>query len=408
MKESNPQFNLFSKEKAAEGWCFLASSKYTTLRLHNRFSGSTPPDNVACDMFRKWDKSCSSADGLVPYLKIALPLVAGDIFRPRGESYVTSYGSTWCNTYRSFQPKTEDRDVSPLFLEFLERLFPDDDERHICTQWLAHMVQKPEQRPSWHLMLTSDSGTGKGFLYGEILSKLLIHTVSIPTYSRLTAQFSTILEDNILCHLDDPKIGNDQMMTRIKSILSEETALIEHKGLETKTVPTFTRFVLSSNNDRPLRLDENDRRWYAPTKLMHRKDKEETQAFIIKLAAWLALPDSLSKVYNWFMHYPLTGFNHKHIHQSAQLKIMINLSAGAHDDFYASFLAEHPVFRYIDLTTAMKDEGYTKPSDAGIRRTLDESGYVQAQVSTKEGRVRCWHRTGIPVEQVKNVLEADF
>ncbi|PMY01952.1 hypothetical protein C1X54_35475, partial [Pseudomonas sp. GW460-13] len=97
----------------------------------------------------------------------------------------------WCNTYRQFEPITERADVHPDFLEFLERLFPDAAERHTAIQWLAHAFQKPEERPSWHLLLISESGTGKGYLFNEILAPLLLHTSIAPSFSKVTAQFST-------------------------------------------------------------------------------------------------------------------------------------------------------------------------------------------------------------------------
>jgi len=389
---TNPQFAAFSKHLQSNGWCFLASEKYTTVRLYNRFTRTTPPDAVLPTMFKKWDKIGSPSDGITPYLRHSLPLVLGHTFLPSGEEFVDKYGSLWCNTYQQFSPVPTDKQISQLFLDFLERLFPDTADRHTCVQWLAHCFQKPSVRPSWHLLLVSESGTGKGFLFNEILAPLLLHTSIAQSFTKVTSQFSTILEDNLLCLLDDPRKGSDETMTRLKSILSEESALVEHKGETARMVNTYTRFILASNLERPLRLDEDDRRWFAPAKLVHKESKAETQTFISRLSAWLEEPGSLSIIYNWFMQYDLTGFNPKHIHQSEQLKTMIGMSRNALDDTYADYFAENEVLHVTDLQTYIVESGYTKPQNAAIKNALEEGGYRSQELVLNGSRKRFWVR----------------
>ncbi|HWV02970.1 primase-helicase family protein [Ralstonia sp.] len=404
-QSANPQFATFSRYLATCGWCFLANEKYTTVRLYNRFTRTTPPEAVLPTMFRRWDATNASTEGLTGYLKHSLPLVFGHVFQPNGEDFVERHGTLWCNTYQQFEPVTDSADVHPDFLEFLERLFPDDSERHQSIQWLAHGLRKPEERPSYHLLLISESGTGKGFLFNEILKPLLIHTSIAPSFSRVTAQFSTVLEDNLLCLLDDPRKGSDETMTRMKSILSEEWALVEHKGETARMVPTFTRFILASNLERPLRLDEDDRRWFAPKKLVHRVSKEETQQFLSRLYSWLQQSDSLSRVYNWFMQYDLDGFNPKHIPQTDQLRAMIAMSRNALDDVYADFFAENPVLHVSDLQAHIVDAGYTKPQNAAVNHALVEGGYRSQELLAEGKRARYWVRKELDRKTAQTILD---
>jgi hypothetical protein len=402
----NPQFLAFSKYLKTNGWCFLASEKYTTVRLYNRFTGATPPDGVLPTMFRKWDTKHTPPEGITAYLRESLPLVLGHIFQPAGDEFASAYGSLWCNTYRQFKPIATNKELSPLFTEFLERLFPDPDERHTCVQWLAHCFQKPEQRPSWHLLLISQSGTGKGFLFNQILTPLLLHTTIAQSFTKVTSQFSTVLEDSLLCLLDDPRKGSDETMTRLKSILSEESALVEHKGETARMVRTYTRFILASNLDRPLRLDEDDRRWFAPAKLVHKVSKEETQEFISRLNSWLEEPESLSIVYEWFMQYDLSGFNPKHIAQSEQLQTMIGMSKNALDEVYADFFAENTVLHLADLQSHIIESGYTKPQNAALNHALIEAGYRSQELLVHGSRKRFWVKRELDRRTAQAILDA--
>ncbi|QYG06066.1 primase-helicase family protein [Janthinobacterium sp. PAMC25594] len=367
----------------ARGFCKLddASSNYT--RLFNRFNGKPLPLSFIDNDFSRWlfvnKQKCSYRSP--SYITYTLPHVVGTKFVPVDTEFFTE-PQTEClyvNTYRKYTPTTDSASVSPLFLEYLERLAPDPAERHIFTQWLSHIFQYPQERPSWHVMLCSDVGTGKGFLVESILHPLLHHTSVVSSFSKVMGQFSTMLEDNLLVLLDDPAQGSDDTQTKLKSLLSEERAYTERKHQQGGMVRTYTRFMLASNDDRPLHLAENERRWYSPAPLIHRHDKEETQRFIKILADWLALPGSLCAVHNWFMSYSLEGFNPKHIDQSANLKSMIGMSADIHSQFLNNYISEHVVFTHSELMDAYDTEKMQRPNSRQVPHLLREAGYVNAR-----------------------------
>jgi hypothetical protein len=144
-------------------------------------------------------------------------------------------------------------------------------------------------------------------------------------------------------------------------------------------VKTYTRFILASNDARPLHLEANERRWWSPAPLAHRIDKEETQRFIKDLADWLALPGSLCAVYGWFMSRDLEGFNHKHIDQSANLKEMIGMSVNVHAQFLKEYIAEHTVFTNAELMAAYDTEGMQRPNSKAVPHLLREAGYINGR-----------------------------
>lgn len=364
----------------ARGFCKLDDASSNTTRLFNRFNGKTLPASFVDNDFSRWlfatKQKC--AYRVTSYITYTLPHIVGCKFVPIDQPFFTE-PQTEClyvNTYRKYSPNHDSDKVSPLFSEYFERMIPNGDERHIFMQWLSHMFQRPLERPSWHVMLVSDVGTGKGFLVESILHPLLHHTSVVSSFSHVMGRFSTMLADNLLVLLDDPAQGSDDTQTKLKSLLSEERAYCEPKGLQGGMVQTYTRFILASNDARPLHLDANERRWFSPAPLIHLVDKQETQQFIQTLADWLALPGSLCAVYNWFLRYDLTGFNPKHIAQSENLKSMIGMSANIHADFLRDYISEHTVFTIAELMEAFDTEAIQRPKSRQIPHLLREAGYV--------------------------------
>jgi hypothetical protein len=261
------------------------------------------------------------------------------------------------------------------------------------------MFQRPEQRPSWHLMLLSEPGTGKGFLLQEILHPLLNHTSVVADYSKVMGRFSGVLQDNLLVLLDDCKARTDATQTQLKSILSEERAYVEKKNLDGGMVDTFTRFILASNEHKPLTLEASERRWYVPARLVHKVDRHETQAFIQSVADWLKLPGSLDAVHHYFMSYSLNGFNYKDVPDSDGLLAIVGMSKSPYADFLEGFVREHKVFTYSELVDAIRLEGLTKPGDMHLVHLLREVGYEKTQPRIDGKLTRLCHPIGMTLEE---------
>ena len=397
----------FVKQMIENGFVWMSNEKFTQTRLYNKFSGSYPANDFVNLEYARYCrlKKLDKDDNISSYVKASLPLVTGTVFRPNEAEIVHEYGSNWINTYRQRERQKSYCDIS-MFHEYLKRLWPDELERHTCVSWLAHMFQQPAKRPSWHLMLISDVGTGKGFLVSEILNKLLCgQSAVVSSYERVIGKFSTLLAQNMLVLLDDPKTNSEHTMTQLKSVLSEERAFVERKGMEGAMVRTYTRFILASNEARPLRLDDNERRWYVPKKLEHHIDKAETQQFIGKLSAKIDEPFFLDAIYAWFMEYDISEFNYKHIDQSDTLKSIIGLSTNFLDGAYDDFLEERQVFSLSQIKSYFEEEGLNLPSDRAIGFVLSERGFESKPIKVAEGKSRFWVRKGLSTAEARQILD---
>lgn len=397
----------YVKDFKDRGFCKLTNSASAFTQLFNRFTQITLPMSFIGEDLPKWLRSKGKKCGFQKesYIVYTLPHVIGSKFIPiKNTPYYMEPKSrcTYVNTFRAYEPsEAPEVELTPLFGELFERLTPDPVERNIFFQYLSHMFQHPAERPSWHVMLTSDHGTGKGFLLEKILHPLLHHTSVVSTYGKLTGQFSTLLEDNLLVLLDDCTTRSEAQQTTLKSLLTEERAYVERKFSQGGMVPTYTRFILASNEEKPLDLEEGDRRWFVPKFLKHRKDKKETAEFLKELATDLDKPGMMDAAYQYFMHYSLEGFNHKHVAQTETLINMIGMSKGIHGDLLQDFIEERPVFTTAEWMTEYDNQKLPRPNAKAIPALLQELGYVNTQKMIRKTRMKICHPAGWDIAQIE-------
>lgn len=395
----------------ARGFCKMDSVASDKTQLYNRFDGLSLPLSFIGNDFHAWlyrkHKTCGFYG--VSYILRNLRHVVGSKFIPTPQPYYTNPDThcTWINLYRTYAPTTESAEVSPLFLDYLERLAPNGDERKVMVQWIAHIFQRPKERPSWHLMLPSDTGTGKGFLVESMLHPLLKHTSVVSSYSKITGQFSTLPEDNLLILFDDCKAKSNSVQTQLKSLLSEERQYVEHKGQQGKMVEIFVRYILASNEKKPLHLDESERRWFVLTYMGHRVDRAETQQAIKDLADWLAQPESLCKVYNYFMNVDLSDFNPKNPPITDSLRSIIKMGRCPYALFLKEHTADRKVFTRAELVQSLKDDGMSKPSDQQLPHLIRDAGYVRSRpIIDGKQHSGLYHPIGMPLEDIRSSVRA--
>ncbi|MDQ1817461.1 DUF5906 domain-containing protein [Massilia sp. CCM 9210] len=401
--------SLYVENLKSRGFCKLDDSASNQTKLYNRNSQAS---FHTCFLENDFDRWCyaNNKNATYPssrYIMKTLRHVVGHKFDPRGEEYSTAPNThlTYVNTYRRYKPSSDSVPVSPLWNEFWERFIANPVQRHQALQWLAHLFQKPWERPSWHLMWPSSPGMGKGYLFGNILHPLLTHTEVINSYSRLMDKFSTMLETSLIVLLDDCKTTSDSTQTKLKSILSEERQHVERKTYQGSMVNCYTRFILASNEVRPLYLDSDERRWLVFDRLVHRVDRTETQEFITRFDAWLQSPGALDSIYHWFVTYDIADFNHKNPPESDALKEMVAMSINVHEEFTANYMLDHAVFTRKQLLEAFDEDGLSKPKDSHLPNIMLVLGYTKAQYQIDGNRATYYYPIGWTKEQVEQQVQ---
>lgn len=128
--------------------------------------------------------------------------------------------------------------------------------------FLAHMLQKPEEKPGIMIVLLGGQGTGKGTLFELLRAIWSQTTLQVPAVDHVIGQYNAAIERNYVLCMDEALFAGDKKNTeRLKSFVSERTVTIEQKFQPRRTIGSFHRFFASSNNAHFAQVDADDRRF---------------------------------------------------------------------------------------------------------------------------------------------------
>lgn len=224
--------------------------------------------------------------------------------RPSGLFFDEISGGSFVNVY---SPSTVDSwkgDAGP-FLDYMERVFPDDGDREHLLKWVATLVARPEVRMTYSVLLISRSqGVGKTTLGEKILAPLVgLHNCSFPREKDISdSSFNGWLAKKRLVLVNEIYAGKSLKAYNIlKQIISDKMIEVNEKFMRGYTVDNWAHVVACSNSFRALKIDTDDRRWLIPEVV------EETQPeeYWISLNEWLA-SGGLHHIKQWAEDYVKT------------------------------------------------------------------------------------------------------
>lgn len=190
-----------------------------------------------------------------------------EVFNPREDHLPTEY-----NSYPGILTKRSGRvDRCKYFLEFVRETIcssPGDtksqvDEKYTYVMgWLGHLVQKPWELPGTMIILTGKQGIGKGFFVSRIIDmlgrKLAGSTLGL---YRVSARFNGSLAKRLLMHIDEMHVTGKKDQEVLKNIMTDPDKTVELKWAESVDVPNFTRYIGSTNDENPVPIPEDNRRF---------------------------------------------------------------------------------------------------------------------------------------------------
>jgi hypothetical protein len=128
-------------------------------------------------------------------------------------------------------------------------------------KWLAHLVQKPHVVTTG-LVLMGKQGTGKNTFVDPIGKLFGAHYLPLDNIQQLLGQFNFHLKNAALIHANEAVWGgNRKELGVLKAMVTDEFSVIEGKGKDRIVVRNFKHVIISSNEDWPVALDRDDRRF---------------------------------------------------------------------------------------------------------------------------------------------------
>lgn len=181
---------------------------------------------------------------------------------------------------------------------FMKLLIPDEVERKNLMRWCATLIEHPETRMHYAVLLISEAqGVGKGTLGSKILAPLVgRHNCSIPTDDDIVnSPYNSWVAHKRLAVVHEMYTGlSRKPYDKLKSTLTEDELQVRRKYLESYDIKNWLHIFACSNSKQALHLDDEDRRWFVPRV----SEKPARQRYWAAFNSWL-IEGGLSVIRQW-------------------------------------------------------------------------------------------------------------
>ena len=197
---------------------------------------------------------------------------------------------------------------------FLGHLFSvicakDENAYNYLIGWLAHMVQKPAEKPSVAVFMRSTQGTGKDTMVKALAAMLGRHAITLNGQRQATGRFQGVMQEKLFVFINEAQIINKQDVDALKSLITEDSVSLELKCKDPIRIPNFARFIFASNHDHILLADPKERRYLMlEPHLEYEHGTLEYQEYFNTLHRWIN-NGGPSALLEYLLAYDLSGFN---------------------------------------------------------------------------------------------------
>ena len=152
-----------------------------------------------------------------------------------------------------------------LIEQFLREIICDGDlcNYNYLRNYLAHMLQKPEEKPMVAIILLGGQGIGKGAFY-TLLKTIWRDTMrQVHSIDEVTGRFNaSALEQSLAVWMDEALFAGDKKSAdRLKALITEDRITIEEKYQPARQLQSFHRIFGASNHEHFAPTDRDDRRF---------------------------------------------------------------------------------------------------------------------------------------------------
>lgn len=173
--------------------------------------------------------------------------------------------------------------------------------------FLAHMLQKPEEKPGIMIVLLGGQGTGKGTFFELLRAIWPKTTLQVSDVSNVIGHFNAAIERNYVVCMDEAIFAGDKRATdRLKSFVTERVVTIEQKYQPRRTISSFHRFFSSSNHTHFAQVDADDRRFFF---LRVADARKGDHAYWQKVHQDIADASKIAAMVHDLRNFGLNGFN---------------------------------------------------------------------------------------------------
>jgi len=210
------------------------------------------------------------------------------------------------NIWRSSGVRPAPGDVS-WFLEHMAYIVPDEREREAVLDYLAHLVQRPEDKIHFALVIRGEQGTGKSAI-GELMLRIIGRSnVTKPSNDELLEKWTGWQEGAQLAIVEElMTLGRLEVTNRLKPLITDPTLRIQEKYQTTYTIDNRLNLLCFTNHRDAIRIEESDRRWF----IVFSPAKARDHGYYKRLFSHLD-GDGPANVAHWLLSRDLSKFDAK-------------------------------------------------------------------------------------------------
>lgn len=216
------------------------------------------------------------------------------------------------NLFNEFKANKINQDIDNIDLtpmkNHIEKILCNDDIAGYTYfyKWLAQIVQQPDVLPGIAIVFISGQGSGKNTFFDWFGNKILGNEYYTTTSNieYIMGRFAQGLRNKFLVNLDETK-GKETFANsdRLKSLITAPIIQYEKKGFDPIDFNNYCRFIFTTNNSTPVKVENDDRRFVV---FECSDDKKNNKEYFTKLYQWINNPINAKAFYNYLMTIDIT------------------------------------------------------------------------------------------------------
>jgi hypothetical protein len=217
-----------------------------------------------------------------------------------------------CRVLNLWRPPAWELDESlpepRAFLDHVSYLFDGEPAAidHVLN-FLAHLVQRPQERIAHALLLMSEAkGIGKS-TFGTVVRRLVGEQNSRVAQTKdLKGQFDGWIMGKLVVQVDEVyEAGNWDLANKLKPLITEQRVSANIKYGPQMEIENYARLILFSNHSAPLNIEDGDRRYF----VFNSKAQPRGDSYYDALYKFISADDGMNSIYSFLQKRDLSAFN---------------------------------------------------------------------------------------------------
>ncbi len=175
------------------------------------------------------------------------------------------------NHWQGFSVEPDDTKSCALFMDHLLTNFCDGNEDNFwyVIGWMAHTVQKPEEKPGVAIIAKGKKRVGKDTVFEYFGGLFRNHYITVGNQDQMTGKFNAHQERCMLLHMQEGFWAGDKKAEgQLKYLITSTAVMIEPKGMNAFPINSVLRLFISSNE-----------RWVVPA------TQDEGRFFVVNVSS---------------------------------------------------------------------------------------------------------------------------